>query len=305
MTPETGLNLCNESTRLALFHGLAPTGRNIGIGEGEMNAAYFTVVAAVALVLGLDLGWLTYASATHADLVTASFDAKENRATVHEPIFIDFAVSNNSSEPVQLDLGIDLKSNFEFEVTRGGGEYLRLPRLLRAGFRRSGKIFVEPGQKYRQVLLFSEWYQFGEPGSYTIHARITEPIRRRGGPPLSTHDSGEITLEISPRDEKRLRAVCERLVKAAVNWEYDDNATAAAHALSYVEDPVAIPYLAELLATRQEIASHAIAGLKRIRTPEAVKALKAHLGTSDLALRSQIEAALWEIETGRPVGVAD
>jgi hypothetical protein len=101
---------------------------------------------------------------------------------------------------------------------------------------------------------------------------------------------------VTPRDPKRLDSVCEGLRKGAMNvnaWE----ASKAALALSYVDDPIAVPYLGRVLEESFAGKEAAISGLARIGNAEAVQLLTSYSATADPEMKLQIENALQEIRS--------
>jgi HEAT repeat protein len=112
-------------------------------------------------------------------------------------------------------------------------------------------------------------------------------------------------LKVLGRDEKRLADACERLAKRATEADYQV-ARAAALALRYVQDPVAVPYLDRVLAKGDRgVKGFAVAGLASIGTTDAINKLTSHLNSDDAQLRSQIQAALSQIRTGVKLEVND
>jgi len=81
---------------------------------------------------------------------------------------------------------------------------------------------------------------------------------------------------------------------------HSEIAREAGRALSYVNDPVAVPYLRRVLKESFFGKELAIEGLVRIRNAEAVETLQSSLEIGDSELRAQIKAALYAISKGKP-----
>jgi HEAT repeat protein len=99
---------------------------------------------------------------------------------------------------------------------------------------------------------------------------------------------------VTPRDPERLESVCEGLRKRAMNvnaWE----ASKVAFALSYVDDPLAVPYLGRVLEESFPGKEAAISGLARIGNPEAVQLLTSYYTKADPTLKPLIDNALQAI----------
>ena len=95
-------------------------------------------------------------------------------------MILEFVVKNSSGQPIQLDLGNDLKESFFFSITTPDGKRVPLPQLYREGFRRVGRFLVDPGREYKQGLLLNEWYDFGVEGKYEVEVRLTQPVKTAG-----------------------------------------------------------------------------------------------------------------------------
>ena len=74
-------------------------------------------------------------------------------------------------------------------------------------------------------------------------------------------------------------------------------ASKAAYALSYVDDPLAVPYLGRVLKESFAGKYAAISGLARIGDPEAVQLLTSYSKTADPEMKLQIENALQEVRS--------
>jgi len=238
-------------------------------------------------------------------LVPVSFALLESSVSLHEPVYVNLAVRNGLPEAISLDLGFDRKEGFRFSVTQPDASTVNLQPYSRGGLGLSGLIVIEPGQGFDQQILLNELYQIPKPGDYWIVVKLATPIRTHSGRKLEPTPWGRMMLRVSDRDEKRLADVCERLAKKAIDVDYQA-ARAAALALRYVHDPVAVPYL-DIVLTRGDSGTKgfAIAGLASIGTTDAVNRLTSHLKTEDAQLRSQIQAALAQIRTGVKLEVND
>jgi hypothetical protein len=149
-----------------------------------------------------------------------------------------------------------------------------------------GKVVLGAGASYSEKLLLDEWYPFNRPGSYTVEATLAEVLPQQPEKPLNVWSSQQMTLLVEPRNPARLAAVCRKLLDTALISQDYGTSYAAGFALSYVRDPVALPYLGKLLASGKTlVAAPALTGLVSLGTPEAVRILKSNLATADPSLR--------------------
>ena len=178
--------------------------------------------------------------------VTISFALQNSSVTLHEPVVVDVSIHNDLADEVSVDLGYDREGNFKFSILQSDGSMTRPQDLpWRNGISRPGQLQLPPGQTHWQRLLVDKWYAFSKPGSYGIALTLVTTIRKNSGPPAKAEFSEQLTLKVKERDEKRLEQVCEHLSTAAMLMNAE-TALDAAHALSYVQDVVAVPYLARL-----------------------------------------------------------
>jgi len=227
-----------------------------------------------------------------------SFAPSKPLINLHEPVFVALSVKNGLSEEVQIDLGFNRKSKFDIMITDPNASRVKVPRLGEEGFGIDGKILVQPGKTYVQILLLDGWYEFAKSGTYQVEISLVNQLRIQSGAPVNAKTSGKFTLQVGPRDVYKLTKVCEELTRMAVDPAASaEKATEAAAALAYVRDPVAVPFLAELLDDGPFSKPYAIYGLGRIGDIEAVETLIGALKIEDLELRSLIRRALREIET--------
>lgn len=205
--------------------------------------------------------------------ISISFKLSESGVTLNEPVFVDFSVHNRFLESIRLDIGNNRKGNFEFTITEPGGYIVSGHRPKEEDFGRMGKVSLEPNEKYSQRLLVNEWYQFIEPGNYKIEIKLTKPLITMSGALIEPKPSGSLPLRILPRDQKRLNQVCQNFLHTAIESPDIEEAVEAALALSYVNDPITVPYLAKGLKERGLIWQYAIPGLARIANGEAIEIL--------------------------------
>jgi hypothetical protein len=180
--------------------------------------------------------------------------------TLHEPVIAELVLWNSSPAAVEINVGQASEKSYRFTVTRPNGEQVVAGKPLWAQgaealtWMRTAKI--EPAQSYARSLLLNEWFPFDGEGRYEVSVAV---------PGVDGVASFEI--DVLPRDENRLRGVCERLAKdeSEQRWAGD---LSPARVLSFVADDVAIPYLARIASTADLGSGVGVEGLARIgRSP--------------------------------------
>jgi hypothetical protein len=231
--------------------------------------------------------------------VTILFTIPESKVRLREPVHIQFSIHNGLNEDVRFDMGLDGKHNFEFSVKKPDGSLIRIPPHPYPSSVLGNPAERAPlalGKTFTKTMLLSEWYQFPAPGRYVVEAKLGGEVQTVSGTPIAPAPATEIPIQVTPRDPKRLKSVCEGLTKEATAANVGQ-ASKAAFALSYVDDPLAVPYLGRVLKESFHSKLNAIGGLARIGNPEAVQVLTSYSNSADPDLGIQIEIALKEIQS--------
>lgn len=213
--------------------------------------------------------------------VKISYSLPSTQLSLHEPISINFEINNESKQIVRLDLGQDRKGGFLITVTSPDGTTSHLPQYKHEGISRYGTVSVQPGETFSQRLLLNEWYDhFNSPGRYKLEARLITTIAV--GNSFQLQDSGfKGEIPIAPRDAAQLKRFCEELATQVATAPNPEAAQEPARILSYVEDPVAVPYLARVLSTNTFTQQFAIEGLERVGDDAAIEVLLSSLDYVD------------------------
>jgi hypothetical protein len=233
--------------------------------------------------------------------VDVSLALQSSSVTLHEPVVVNLSIHNDLAEEASIDLGYDREGNFEFSIVQPDGSTVRPPHLPRHnGISRIGKVRLRPAETYWQRLLLNKWYPFSIVGNYRVVLTLATAVGKNSGPLAKAEFSQQLTLEVGERDEKRLESVCEGLTRAAMLTNAD-TALDAAKSLSYVEDVVAVPYLARL--TRQGpfvvVTKYiALQGLGRVARVQSVETVVSRLSPEDRKLEPEIRAAAWQPSSG-------
>jgi len=197
--------------------------------------------------------------------------------SLHEPIVVSFSVHNGLSRPIKLTLGAQGKQFFKLSLTTPDGRVFESDR--RAGstvsvvtFDGEGEKVLAPGENYHQPLLINQWFAFDAPGQYLLTSQLSTSIEVSGDGTLPPQTQST-RFRVSPRDPARLEKVCSELIKHVENATNVEAEREPALALSYINDPIAVPYLAQMLSHHRLNYRLAIAGLERIGNDAAIEVL--------------------------------
>lgn len=153
---------------------------------------------------------------------------------------------------------------------------------------------IPPHAKARVRVLLNRWFRLSEAGRYSvvlIDCRNSREGEDPGGSALTT----EVVFEVLPFDEKRLAAVCDQLAQAALSSR-DDEAKEAAITLSWIDSPVAAPYLKKVLDANVFESFFVVAGLAHINTPETVSMLIDAFDRTSGFTRMKIKDCLYQMK---------
>ncbi|MGH9453040.1 MAG: hypothetical protein ACRD2O_03615 [Terriglobia bacterium] len=240
----------------------------------------------------------TFPAASTDATVEVSSSIPRPAVTLGEPAYVLFSARNKSTQDTTINLGKNFTTGFRFTITKPEGAEIQAPVVGAHGMGAVGRVVVGAGKSYNRLLLINEWYRFVRPGKYQIQVKLLETPLMEPETVTNIWRSTRMKLTVLHRDPKRLNAVCQRLLRRALAASDLEAASQAALALSYVEDPVALPYLGQLLGANSDLSPTAIRGLVRISTPEAARVLESHLATAQGNLGVLIQEGIKEIKTG-------
>jgi hypothetical protein len=251
----------------------------------------------IALCLGSVLLFARQTAKTDALAgVMISYSFPSRNLTIHQPVILSFQVINDTSQPLNLDLGVDRTEGFSFSLTRPDGVKLKLPTLSPNGLTRAGRIVVQPAASYSQNLLLDRWYAFSTPGKYELEGYLVNPIVLDATLEHKQDPGFRETLDFTPRDELALSKAYDALaseIEAADNW---GDAAEDAFALSYMRDPIAVAYLRRALFAHKLLEPTVINGLEKIGNDEAIQTLIEALRNSVPAYTDLIRRALNRVQ---------
>ena len=210
-----------------------------------------------------------------------------------------FDVTNNDLNSVQIDLGRDRKENFKITLTTPTGKKIHLTQVRKSGMTRTPDVTIATGENYHQTLVLNEWYDFKQVGFYQIDVELAKPALSNGAV-VAGQEPFNLTLNVDPRDEIALANRCGSLAADIIAFPPYEVAAERALALSYVNDPVAVPYLKRILLANKLVEPIAIRGLERIATPDAVQALGSALTMDYTSALARAALSKIENETADP-----
>ena len=274
--------------------------------------AQYTIVAGLIGAWTLLTFWTALAQDTPAPSVTVTLE--KNTITQHEPVIMRFTFLNPSSQDIAVDLGYDFEE-VDVKVTDTDGRVWRRPHLTAREVREriSQGLFVPPGSilTFPAVIyaapgatgvtsiVLNDWVDFDKVGIY----RITVAASRLSTSPPGSIEIKETSLMLTviPRNEVSLATACAGLITRLMDWKSAEDSETAAKALSKVNDPVAVPFLAQALK-QKSFATMMVAALARLNTPDAVIALESASRSSDKETRDAARNALTVLHKTRPLG---
>ena len=205
--------------------------------------------------------------------IEADLQFKAAGYVLGEPLIAIFRMRNPGTTTLEVDLGHRRKELFAFSLDDPERRTIHKTKLPAEGGASPLAVVSIPAQQtYEQPLHLDEWFSICIPGQYELEWEGPLLLSVPGG-----MLSGKASFLLGPRDASYLEQLCAHLEETARNGNIP-----ACYTLSWVRDPIAIPYIVRLcreFATRNEFFHGLLlpmvsAGLRRIGTEEAVQALK-------------------------------
>lgn len=225
-----------------------------------------------------------------------SFVLRNSSISLHEPVIVDLFVRNGTSSVVEFNLGFNRKENLEFFLAPPGAARVKLLSPSREGLGRAGKVSLPSGDVYKQMIVLNERFPFSEVGQYDIVARVATMVTDSSGGQIAIPSAQALHLEIVARNPGRLRKICKELSYVATSAQNFIDASDAAVALRYIQDPVAIPYLAKVLDQGRMTWRYAVEGLAAMETPDAVDVLITKLRNANGEVLDVVKGALRDLK---------
>lgn len=241
----------------------------------------------LGLLLGLACLLVPSQRSTSTTQLRVTFRLKDRVITLHEPVLLLFKVHNASAQETVLDLGVAKTEFFHFSLKKPQGPTIQNEPPYTEGLHPSGRVVISAGGDYEQALVLNQWFQLDSIGQYSLTAQLNIPTVADGTDGVNAEEQ-HIAFEIQERNPERLEKTCSDLAEEVNLAANAHDAQEPALLLSYVDDPIAIPYLSQLLNAHKLVEKAGVSGLERIGTKDSVKVLISALNseygeTSDLA----------------------
>jgi len=227
----------------------------------------------------------------------------EQTYVLHAPVYVVVSVQNGLSQAVKFSFGRNNKSSFDFSLIVPDGRVIDVPHPKEwdSGLAGVSTQSLAPGETYKQRLLLNEWYDFSAPGAYTLQLKTDASFQTATGRTVQPLPIAKIMMRIGPRDDGQLGRVCRDLLALALADRPLQERVDASNALSRVQDPVAIPYLKEIIEKGfSSIQPYGFQGLSRIGNAEAIEILIANLSIRDPELQRKVVRELTNLESTTP-----
>lgn len=205
--------------------------------------------------------------------ILVSFTLTTNAFTKHEPIVLTLIIKNESEQEVKMNLGSHQEEAIDVLVTLPTGKILRKPHSIEEGVGSTSEVIIKPDELYTQNILLSKWFRFENIGEYKINVSLDKHYQTNETLNLLANSSTDLKLSVQKNNPKKLDEISNRLLNTIVSAESYKDVYEAALNLSYIKDPVAVPYMERAASTKDVIAPICIKGLERIGSKEAVSAL--------------------------------
>lgn len=231
-----------------------------------------------------------------ADAVVVSYSMPSS-VVLHQPIVIQFTVNNATSNSVRFDLGRGATKNFVVRIARPDGVVVNAKSLLafKDGPMDPGRRAVPALGTYTQELILNEWFPFDQSGSYGVDIGLAAKIQSQTGETVDAPARGVMTVQVGPRNDGVLSAVCHDLFWQIRNTTDVASRYAAAKKLAYINDEVALPYVKQIVDDTDAVDHFLIPGLVRLGTAQARSILAEMAQSNDYGRASQASAALSDL----------
>lgn len=234
--------------------------------------------------------------------VQVLFSPADSQVVLHEPVIVSLGIRNNLEQSISVDLGENRKAGFLFTIVFPDGREVKLPQLKSNGISSKGDFSIKPKHTYSQNLLLNQWVDFASPGKYLLRGQLANAVKT-GTEEVVTTDFSTI-INIESRNLNRLEEISDTLAQRIIESNNFEQNSETALALSYINDPITVPYLQKVLISGKMVEHIIVNGLIRIGNKESVQVLIDVVNKdpkSELALLSKSALIRLENQSSDPV----
>jgi hypothetical protein len=201
-------------------------------------------------------------------------------------MFVRFSVQNLLSERIVLEAAMNDHGygSFWARVTRPDGRIEKGPKVRPDELVSIKRASILPSRSHSVLLLANKWFDFDLPGEYTLEVGLQTPLRNEAGVELPLPPSGRLVFV------DKLQRICEDLENDVMTDSL--SSFESTEILSRVRDPVAVPFLANLLRAKAKMAAVLTDALERIADSTAVDVLISYINDDSEDRRESSRAAL-------------
>lgn len=199
------------------------------------------------------------------------YELQSAKISIGSPLVITVTIDNPLPEEGRVDLGWNRVAAFAFTLVPHDGRTEVISPEMRPGVAVPSVVIIPSKGRYESLIVLDRWRPLTAVGSYALRIDLSPSTIQSARPPLEVVGKDSV-VTVTPRDEVALRVLCEELVYLAIKRV--PRQIEAAVALSYVRDPVALPFLRQLLVSKTGLEGIVVDGLGRIGTAEAVDELE-------------------------------
>jgi hypothetical protein len=222
--------------------------------------------------------------------------------TAREPLVLGITFTNQSANAIGLMLQSNVPTTYLRVLDSEGKVVAASPHpgdeQDRYGERISTGRALAPGESYTRTWAVSAFYQFTEPGDYSLWVQ-----QLAGDKGETVIAEARAAVHVLPFDAARLDAACEELFQPLgthSSHETDLPMTVRTRALWSVRDDVALPYLDWMACQWGD--RYSCLAIRRIGTERARKLLDALLARHDRvgeaarqSLEMPLETSVWDV----------
>jgi hypothetical protein len=268
----------------------------------ECKMRYSAIFACAPLAISLVSAIST--AAQQDGRVQSIFYVEDSTVCLHEPARFALSLTNLTSTKIAINLGRESSEFITIDTGQPGHPSSSSASLFKGGLSALGVIQLNPGQEKRVSFLVDSWVGNLPVGVYRMRITLhVPPTGQEWDPPSETTLAGELkteavfNLKVEESCPAKLMKLAKQDVSTILGDDNVDHQRMAAQHLSFIDDPVAVPYMERAVFPQGLISNReVIDGLARIGDSTAMEALDRLSYIEDLDIssyaRSRVSALL-------------